>query len=56
MSDKKVWLVTGASRGLGIDIAEAALAAGHTVVASGRKPERVASVLESSDESSGRRP
>jgi NAD(P)-dependent dehydrogenase (short-subunit alcohol dehydrogenase family) len=49
MSDKKVWLVTGAGRGLGVDIAKAALAAGDAVVASGRKPERVASVLGSSD-------
>ena len=50
MSDKKVWLVTGAGRGLGVDIAKAALAAGHRVVASGRRPERVASVLGSSDD------
>jgi NAD(P)-dependent dehydrogenase (short-subunit alcohol dehydrogenase family) len=50
MSDKKVWLVTGAGRGLGVDIAKAAIAAGHSVVASGRKPERVASVLGSSDD------
>jgi NAD(P)-dependent dehydrogenase (short-subunit alcohol dehydrogenase family) len=50
MSDKKVWLVTGAGRGLGVDIAKAALAAGHRVVASGRQPERVASVLGSSDD------
>ena len=50
MSDKKVWLVTGAGRGLGVDIAMAALAAGHIVVATGRKPDRVASVLGSSDD------
>lgn len=25
----KVWLITGAGRGLGVDIAKAALAAGH---------------------------
>ena len=25
----KVWLVTGAGRGMGVDIAKAALAAGH---------------------------
>ena len=29
----KVWLITGASRGMGIDFAKAALAAGHAVVA-----------------------
>jgi NAD(P)-dependent dehydrogenase (short-subunit alcohol dehydrogenase family) len=50
MSDKKVWLVTGAGRGLGVDIAKAALAAGHRVVTSGRQPQRVASVLGSSDD------
>ncbi|MFC8936225.1 SDR family oxidoreductase [Rhodococcus sp. NPDC057135] len=37
----KVWFVTGASRGMGIDIAQAALAAGHSVVATGRDPQRV---------------
>jgi NAD(P)-dependent dehydrogenase (short-subunit alcohol dehydrogenase family) len=29
MTDKKVWFVTGAGRGMGVDIARAALAAGH---------------------------
>ena len=38
MTDKKVWLITGAGRGLGVHIAKAALAAGHAVVASGRYP------------------
>ena len=32
-TDKKVWLVTGAGRGMGVDIAKAALAAGNAVVA-----------------------
>ena len=45
MSGKKVWLVTGAARGLGVDIARAALAAGHAVVATGRDPQRVARAL-----------
>lgn len=40
----KVWFVTGAGRGLGIDIVQKALAAGHSVVATGRNP---ASVLRS---------
>src|SRR5215213_3715467 len=40
-AEKKVWLVTGAGRGMGVDIARAALAAGHAVVATGRNPERV---------------
>ena len=37
----KVWFVTGAGRGLGIDIAQKALAAGHCVVATGRHPDAV---------------
>jgi NAD(P)-dependent dehydrogenase (short-subunit alcohol dehydrogenase family) len=41
----KVWLVTGAGRGMGVDIARAALAAGHSVVATGRDPERVARAI-----------
>src|SRR5437868_7442739 len=41
MTDKKVWLVTGAGRGMGVDIAKAALAAGHAIVATGRNTERV---------------
>jgi NAD(P)-dependent dehydrogenase (short-subunit alcohol dehydrogenase family) len=39
---KKVWFITGAGRGMGTDIARAALAAGHAVVATGRNPEKVA--------------
>ena len=41
MSTKNVWFVTGASRGMGVDIVQAALAAGHAVVATGRRAERV---------------
>ncbi|WP_421742048.1 SDR family oxidoreductase [Cellulomonas sp.] len=41
MSTKQVWLVTGASRGMGVDFAQAALAAGHAVVATGRDPQKV---------------
>jgi NAD(P)-dependent dehydrogenase (short-subunit alcohol dehydrogenase family) len=32
---KTVWLITGAGRGMGTDIAKAALAAGHAAVATG---------------------
>jgi NAD(P)-dependent dehydrogenase (short-subunit alcohol dehydrogenase family) len=46
MTDKKVWLVTGAGRGMGIDIAKAALAAGHAVVATGRNPDVVAKAVD----------
>jgi len=45
MSEKKVWLVTGAGRGMGVDIAKAALAAGHAVVATGRNPDTVTTAL-----------
>jgi NAD(P)-dependent dehydrogenase (short-subunit alcohol dehydrogenase family) len=38
----KVFLVTGSSRGLGRAIAEAVLAAGHSLVATARRPERLA--------------
>jgi NAD(P)-dependent dehydrogenase (short-subunit alcohol dehydrogenase family) len=50
MTDKKVWLVTGAGRGMGVDIATAALAAGHAVVATGRNPERVGATLGAHDD------
>ena len=41
MSEKQVWFITGAGRGMGVDFAKAALAAGHAVVATGRRPETV---------------
>jgi NAD(P)-dependent dehydrogenase (short-subunit alcohol dehydrogenase family) len=44
-TDKKVWFITGAGRGMGVDIAKAALAAGHAVVATGRNPEKVAEAV-----------
>jgi NAD(P)-dependent dehydrogenase (short-subunit alcohol dehydrogenase family) len=37
----KVWLITGSGNGLGRDIAEAALAAGNSVVAGARRPEEL---------------
>jgi NAD(P)-dependent dehydrogenase (short-subunit alcohol dehydrogenase family) len=50
MSDKKVWFVTGAGRGMGVDIARAALAADHAVVATGRNPERVSAAVGAHDD------
>jgi NAD(P)-dependent dehydrogenase (short-subunit alcohol dehydrogenase family) len=50
MTDKKVWLITGAGRGMGVDLAKAALAVGDAVVASGRNPERVSSALGPHDD------
>jgi NAD(P)-dependent dehydrogenase (short-subunit alcohol dehydrogenase family) len=47
---KKVWLITGAGRGMGVDFAKAALAAGHSVVASGRDRGRVSRVLGTSSD------
>jgi NAD(P)-dependent dehydrogenase (short-subunit alcohol dehydrogenase family) len=41
----KVIFVTGAGRGLGTDIVRRALAAGHQVVATGRRPEEVEKTL-----------
>ena len=45
MSEKKVWLVTGAGRGMGVDIAKAALAAGYAVVATARNTNTVTAAL-----------
>ena len=45
MTEKSVWLVTGAGRGLGVDIARAALSAGHAVVATGRDAAKVAAAV-----------
>jgi NAD(P)-dependent dehydrogenase (short-subunit alcohol dehydrogenase family) len=45
MKSTNVWLVTGATRGLGVDIVKAALAAGHAVVATGRDARKVTSAV-----------
>ena len=50
MTDKNVWFVTGAGRGMGVDIAKAALAAGHAVVATGRNTTVVAKALGAADD------
>ncbi|WP_347343673.1 SDR family oxidoreductase [Jatrophihabitans telluris] len=44
-----VWFITGAGRGLGIDIAQSALAAGHAVVATGRDAARVEEAVGTHD-------
>ena len=49
MSEKKVWLITGAGRGLGVDIAKAALTAGHAVVATGRDATKVTAAVGDHD-------
>src|SRR5256712_6012568 len=45
MTNKKIWFITGASRGMGVDFAKAVLAAGHAVVASGRDRDAVSKAL-----------
>jgi NAD(P)-dependent dehydrogenase (short-subunit alcohol dehydrogenase family) len=50
VSNKKVWFITGAGRGLGADFAKAALAAGHSVVASGRDTDRVSKAMGRSND------
>jgi NAD(P)-dependent dehydrogenase (short-subunit alcohol dehydrogenase family) len=47
--NRKVWFITGAGRGMGADIARAALAAGHAVVATGRDTDRVLTALGHSE-------
>jgi NAD(P)-dependent dehydrogenase (short-subunit alcohol dehydrogenase family) len=46
----KVWLITGAGRGMGVEIAKAALATGHKVVATGRNTDKVAQAFGKSAE------
>src|SRR5207248_4116706 len=43
--DKKIWFITGAGRGMGVDIAKAALAAGNAVVATGRNIDVTSSAV-----------
>ena len=44
----KVWFITGAGRGMGLNIAKAVLAAGHKVVATGRNTDKVAAAMGAS--------
>ncbi len=50
MTDKQVWLVTGSGRGLGVDIARAALAAGYAVVGTARDADSVTEALGEHDD------
>jgi NAD(P)-dependent dehydrogenase (short-subunit alcohol dehydrogenase family) len=50
MAGKRVWFITGAGRGMGVDIAQAALADGHAVVATGRNIEAVTDALDEADD------
>ena len=48
MSEKKVWFITGSSTGFGRHLAEEALDQGYRVVATARKPEVLADLVEKS--------
>ena len=50
MTDKKVWFITGAGRGMGVNIAKAALAAGNAVVATGRNTDTVTKAVGKADD------
>jgi NAD(P)-dependent dehydrogenase (short-subunit alcohol dehydrogenase family) len=45
MADTKVWFITGAARGLGVDLVKAALASGHSVVATARNAQKVTEAI-----------
>lgn len=49
MSSNKVWFITGAGRGMGLDITKAVLAAGDKVVATGRNIEKVTKAIGESE-------
>ena len=49
MSKQKIWFITGAGRGMGVDFVKAALAAGNAVVATGRDTASVSKALGPSD-------
>jgi NAD(P)-dependent dehydrogenase (short-subunit alcohol dehydrogenase family) len=50
MTHKKTWFITGAGRGMGLEFAKAALAAGNNVVATGRNPDRVKEAIGEADD------
>ena len=50
MTHKKIWFITGAGRGMGVDITKAALAAGHAVVATARNADSVTAALGDHDD------
>src|SRR5690349_14103632 len=46
----KVYFITGAGRGMGVNVVRAALAAGHQVAATGRRPDAVANAVGAADD------
>jgi len=50
VAHKKVWFISGAGRGMGTDIAQAALTAGNAVVATGRNTDAVSQAVGAADD------
>ncbi|SFC72525.1 SDR family oxidoreductase [Spirosoma endophyticum] len=50
MTANKVWFITGAGRGMGVDITKAALTSGFKVVATGRNTDKVAQAVGESED------
>jgi NAD(P)-dependent dehydrogenase (short-subunit alcohol dehydrogenase family) len=50
MTGKKVWFITGAGRGMGVDIAKAAMAGGKAVVATARNTDTISAALGQNDD------
>lgn len=46
MSQSQVWLITGSSRGLGQQLAQAVLAAGHRLIATARQPQQLQPLVD----------
>lgn len=46
MSEKRVWFITGSSTGFGCELAEELLENGHKVIATARKTETIADLVE----------
>jgi NAD(P)-dependent dehydrogenase (short-subunit alcohol dehydrogenase family) len=42
----KTWLITGSSRGFGVELAKAVLESGDTVVATARRPEQLDDLVQ----------
>src|SRR5260370_18530563 len=50
MANNKIWFITGAARGRGVDLDKAGVAAGHAVVGTARDPDAVAKAVGESDD------
>jgi len=50
MTDKNIWFITCAGRGMGVDLAKAALAAGNAVVATARNTDAVTKAVGEADD------